>query len=167
MFHLALGDRIPRDHRVLNGNFACAHHHHCLHPANCGSLQPEWNLTQRYSFVFDETYTLSLRHRYLSGFEQEPDDIINGNGPAFQGTSPLFGQVDFQKISAEHYFDLSFQWDVSDNVLFTLTAQNLFDNQPGIVGSNIGSTGFNSGNVFPSTHDALGRRYGASVKFTF
>ncbi|VAW03386.1 hypothetical protein MNBD_ALPHA04-752, partial [hydrothermal vent metagenome] len=74
---------------------------------------------------------------------------------------------DFQRIPAESYFDLSFQWDVSENVLFTLTAQNLFDNQPSVVGSNIGTTAFNSGNIYPSSYDPLGRRYGASVKFSF
>lgn len=139
----------------------------CLgfYSVNCNP-QSEFAFSQRTSLTFDEDYTLSLRWRYLSGVEQEPLDIAE-NGEAFIGDSPLFGAVDFTEIPAEHYFDLSFQWDVSENVLFTLTAQNLFDNQPTVVGSNIGSTAFNSGNVFPSSYDTLGRRYGASVKFSF
>ncbi|WP_430426781.1 TonB-dependent receptor domain-containing protein [Parasphingorhabdus sp.] len=136
-----------------------------FYSVNCNP-QSEFAFSQRTSVTFDEDYTLSLRWRYLSGVEQEPQDIID-NGPAFQGTSPLFGEVDFQQIPAESYFDLSFQWDVSENVLFTLTAQNLLDNQPAVVGSNIGTTAFNSGNIYPSSYDALGRRYGASVKFSF
>ncbi len=136
-----------------------------FYSVNCNP-QSEFAFSQRTSLTFDEDYTLSLRWRYLSGVEQEPQDIID-NGEAFIGDSPLFGNVDFTEIGAEHYFDLSFQWDVSENVLFTLTAQNLFDNQPTVVGSNIGSTAFNSGNVYPSSYDTLGRRYGASVKFSF
>ncbi len=136
-----------------------------FYSVNCNP-QSEFAFSQRTSLTFDEDYTLSLRWRYLSGVEQEPLDILN-NGQAFIGTSPLFGDVDFTKIPAESYFDLSFQWDVSENVLFTLTAQNLLDNTPAVVGSNIGSTSFNSGNVYPSSYDALGRRYGAAVKFTF
>jgi hypothetical protein len=35
------------------------------------------------------------------------------------------------------------------------------------VGNTIGSTSYNSGNVYPSTYDALGRRYAVSAKFRF
>jgi iron complex outermembrane recepter protein len=48
----------------------------------------------------------------------------------------------------------------------TVTVQNLLDKQPKVVGTGIGGT-FNSGNVFQSTFDTLGRRYAASVKFKF
>ncbi len=137
-----------------------------FYSVNCGSPQSEFAFSQRTSLTFDEDFTLSLRWRYLSSLEQEPLDIAE-NGPAFIGNSPLFGDVDFTQIPAESYFDLSGQWDVSENVLITITVQNLFDNQPAIVGSDIGSTSFNSGNVYPSSYDTLGRRYGASVKFRF
>ena len=137
-----------------------------FYSVNCGSPQSEFAFSQRTSVTFDEDYTLSLRWRYLSALEQEPQDIID-NGAAFIGTSPLFGEVDFTQIPAESYFDLSFQWDVSENVLLTLTAQNLLDNKPAIVGSDIGSTSYNSGNIYPSSYDAQGRRYGAAVKFKF
>ena len=44
---------------------------------------------------------------------------------------------------------------------------NLFDKEPPIVGSTIGIDLFNSGNTYPSTYDALGRRFavGARLKF--
>lgn len=137
-----------------------------FYSVNCGSIQPEWVVDSRFTASYDEWASLSLRWRYLSSTEQEPQDIID-NGEAFIGNSPLFGDVDFTSIPAEHYFDLSAQFDVLENVLFTLTVQNLFDNKPAVVGSDIGSTSFNSGNIYPSTYDALGRRYGASVKLRF
>jgi len=137
-----------------------------FYSVNCGSPQSEFAFSQRTSVTFDEDFTVSLRWRYLSALEQEPQDIID-NGEAFIGNSPLFGDVDFTEIPSESYFDLSFQWDVSENLLFTLTAQNLLDNKPAVVGSDIGSTAFNSGNVYPSSYDTLGRRYGAAVKLKF
>ncbi len=134
---------------------------------NCGSIQPEFVFNQRTTLNFFDDYSLSLRWRFLSGVDQEPDDIANGNGEAFIGNSPVFGDVDFTQIPSESYFDLTFQWDVMENLLFTLTATNLFDNQPAIVGSNIGTTAFNSGNIYPSSYDPLGRRYSASVRLSF
>jgi outer membrane receptor protein involved in Fe transport len=73
----------------------------------------------------------------------------------------------FRKIPAEHYFDLTARFNATDNMTFTFTVQNLFDNQPKVVGNTIGSTTFNSGNIFPSTYDALGRRYAVSAKLKF
>lgn len=133
---------------------------------NCGSPQSEFAWNQRTSFVFNDEVTLSVLWRYLSGIEQEPLDVID-QGPAFIGNSALFGDVDFTQIPAESYFDVTMQWDVTENLLFTASVQNAFNNQPTVVGSNIGSTAFNSGNVFPSSYDALGRRYTASVRLSF
>lgn len=137
-----------------------------FYSVNCGSIQPEFTFNQRTSLIFDDMATLSLRWRYLSGVEQEPLDILS-QGPGFVGNSPVFGEVDFTQIPAESYFDLSAQFDVMENLVFTLTVTNLLDNQPTIVGSTIGSTAFNSGNVFPSTYDALGRRYAAALRLNF
>lgn len=135
----------------------------------CGSIQPEFVFSQRTTLSFEDDLSLSLRWRRLSAVSQEPDDILNNNGPALIGPAPaLDGQeVNFQEIPAENYFDLTFQWDVLENVLFTFTVTNLLDNDPEIVGFNIGSTAFNSGNIFPSSYDALGRRYNAGIRFSF
>lgn len=137
-----------------------------FYSVNCGSIQPEFVFDTRGSFSFGDDALLSLRWRYLSGTEQEPLDI-DSQGPAFSGNSPLFGDVDFTQIPSESYFDLTAQFYAMDNLTLTLTVNNLFDNQPTVVGSTIGTTAFNSGNVFPSTYDALGRRYAAAVQFRF
>ncbi len=137
-----------------------------FYSVNCGSIQPEFVFNQRTTLNFMDEYSLSLRWRYLSGVEQEPLDIAD-QGAAFIGNSSVFGDVDFTQIPAESYFDLTFQWDVMENVLFTTTITNLFDNQPAVVGSNIGTTAFNSGNIYPSSYDPLGRRYTAGIRFSF
>lgn len=137
-----------------------------FYSVNCGSIQPEFVFDTRTSLSFAENALLSLRWRYMSGVEQEPLDI-ESQGPAFIGNSALFGDVDFTQIPSESYFDLTTQFYAMDNLTLTLTVQNLFDNQPAIVGSTIGTTAFNSGNIFPSSYDALGRRYAAAVSFRF
>lgn len=129
--------------------------------SNCGSLKPEFAWTQRSSLTFEDRYTISLLWRHISKFRQEPDDILT-NGAAF--TAP---GVNFGKINSKDYYDLSGRFELSDNVVLTVTVQNLLDSKPKVVGSNIGTTAFNSGNTFPSTFDPLGRRYAAAVKFKF
>ncbi|MEE4348930.1 MAG: TonB-dependent receptor [Pacificimonas sp.] len=136
-----------------------------FYSVNCGSIQPEFVFNQRTTLFFGESMNLSLLWRYLDAVEQEPRDIIE-NGAAFSGNSPLFGDVDFTQIDSFNYFDLSLQYSI-DPVELTFTVQNLFDKQPPIVGSDIGSTAFNSGNTYPSTYDTIGRRYGVSAKFNF
>jgi outer membrane receptor for ferrienterochelin and colicin len=46
-------------------------------------------------------------------------------------------------------FDLTARFNATDNMTFTATVQNLFDNQPKVVGNTIGSTTFNSGKRLP------------------
>ena len=59
------------------------------------------------------------------------------------------------------------RWQATDNITFTLSAQNLLDKKPPLTGNNAGSTTFNSGNTFPSSYDSVGRRYAATVKLSF
>ena len=74
---------------------------------------------------------------------------------------------DFRRIGSVDYFDLAFRFEPSDALTLTFTISNLFDKQPPIVGNTIGATAFNSGNTYPSTYDAIGRRYSAAVRLRF
>ena len=107
---------------------------------------------------------------------QEPLDAdpATGNGPAFTGTLPATGggvlsgrTVDFGRIPAANYFVATVRFNVGDNLTFTAVVQNLTNRKPPLVGNSVGSTAFVSGNTYPSTYDALGRRYGVSVKLRF
>ena len=73
----------------------------------------------------------------------------------------------FNHIEAYHYFDLSTRFAVNENMDFVVTAQNLFDREPPVTGSSVGSTGANSGNTFPANYDTLGRRYSISARVRF
>ncbi len=88
----------------------------------------------------------------------QDEDNFGTNGPAFAA---------FRKIKAFDWFDLTARANVNENFELTLSVINLLDKDPPTVGSNIGSTTFNSGNTYPSTYDAIGRRYavGARLKF--
>ncbi len=140
-----------------------------VYSVNCGSIQPEFVANTRATFSFFDELDLSLAWRYIAAVEYEFADTA----PAFKGTlpagtGPVEGQeVDFNRIPTESYFDLSARWMAAENFEFLFTVQNLLDNQPTIVGSDIGSTAFNSGNIYPSTYDALGRRYAVAVKLRF
>jgi iron complex outermembrane recepter protein len=144
--------------------------------SSCAPSQPEFSWVQRTSLTFADRITASLLWRHTSKLRQEPDDIINGNGPACGATGNLGNEpmgnpgctgVDFSRIKATDYYDLSGRFELSDNVTLTVTVQNLLDKQPKFVGSGVGGATFNSGNVLQSNFDTLGRRYAASVKFKF
>ncbi|WP_256839412.1 TonB-dependent receptor domain-containing protein [Sphingopyxis sp. KK2] len=151
---------------------------------NCsftGSIQPEFQFSNRFTFGFDAV-DVSLLWRWQDGVSFEPDQLqADIDAAVAAGTDPVTGCPDptgtdpngcvvdpqFRKIKAKHYFDLTTRFNVSENLVFTATVQNLLDQKPPIVGNTIGSTTYNSGNTFPSTYDALGRRYAVSVKLKF
>ncbi len=155
-----------------------------------GSIQPKFQFTQRTSLTFEDDIQISLLWRYIDGVQYEPqqqaDDIAAAdaanrdvNGvilPVAQQGCPDFNGVDaggcivdpaFRRIKAAHYFDLTGRFGITDEVTLTLGVQNLFDKKPPLVGSLVGSVSYNSGNTYPSTYDALGRKFAASVKLRF
>ena len=96
-------------------------------------------------------------------------DAVAALAPDPTGTDPGGCVVDpqFRHIKAKNYFDLTARFNVSENLTFTATVQNMLNQKPPIVGNTIGSTTYNSGNTFPSSYDALGRRYAVSAKLKF
>lgn len=150
--------------------------------ANCGSIQPKYQWTQRTTLSFD-AIDVSLLWRHIASVEYEgaADDfaargftatsrvLFNGkitNGGAAK--SPLAGTtVNMNKVSAYDYFDLTTRVEVTDNLTLTLTATNVLNKKPPLLGANAGSTSYNSGNTFPSTYDAVGRRYAATATLKF
>ena len=130
---------------------------------NCsftGSIQPKFQFSQRSTLTMGKV-DVSLLWRWIDKMEFEPRQIEDDGG---DDESVL---DEFRTIPAEHYFDLTTRFNATDNMTFTFTVQNLLNNQPKNVGNFIGSTQFNSGNTYPSTYDALGRRYAVSAKLKF
>ena len=149
-----------------------------FYSTSCGSIQPEYSFNQRTTLTFGQV-DLSVLWRYIDAVEQEPDDILNGNGAVYSGPVPVrnnpqlgltagqFGNLNFGKIKAKHYFDFSGRVAVNDQLSLTLTVQNLLDKKPPFVGSGVGTTSYNSGNTYPSTYDTIGRRFAVAAKLRF
>ena len=127
---------------------------------NCGSIQSEVAFNQRVTWNKD-IWGVSVRHRFLSGNDFEADAL------EFDGDGNPSVLPEFQEIDAEHYFDGTIVADLTDFAQLSLTINNIFDNQPPEVGSDVGTTAFNTGNTFPSTFDALGRSYTAGLRLKF
>ncbi len=133
---------------------------------NCGiltgSIQPTYTSNLRVTLGFDWV-DVSVLWRHISGTEVEP---------LFLEPVEVFGSgatvyEPFQQTNAYDYVDLTGRFHVVDNLDVILTINNLFNAQPPVLGGQIGSTAYNSGNTFPSTYDPLGRRYTMQVVFKF
>jgi len=161
--------------------------------ANCGigggesigSLQPKFQWSQRTTVGFGAT-TLSLLWRHIDKMKYEPralQDQLNAAalaGPVVDpdtgagcpdptGTDPNGCVInpEFRHIKAANYFDLTAQFVTTEHLTLTFVVQNLLDKKPPIVGSDVGNTLYNSGNTYPSTYDALGRRFTMTAKVDF
>ncbi len=121
---------------------------------DCDSPLPEFSFQQRTTLTFQGT-SVSLLWRFIDSLKYQ--DGVNNEDFLRR----------FSKMGVQHYFDLSLRQEVTDDINVVFSAFNLFDNQPPIVGSTIGSTSYNSGNIYPSTYDPLGRRFaiGANLRF--
>lgn len=177
---LALGFNGNWTHKSTFQASSSSYNRDCVgyYSINCASIQPEFSFTQRTTLSF-KNVDVSLLWRYLDGVKYEgqaSDYLARGftaaNRNLFNGTitgaGPLVGKsYDFNKIEAYHYFDFTTRFGVTDNLDLTFSAFNLFNKKPPVVGSAAGTTTYNSGNTFPSTYDAVGRRYGATARLKF
>lgn len=130
-----------------------------VYEVNCTSLQPEFQWSIRNSLAFGDTFDVSLLWRRI--------DSMDSVAPLFSGEIPGLGHHDFNHIPAFDYFDLSGRLMLGERYMAQLTVHNLLDEEPPIVGGTIRAGGFNDGNTFPSTYDALGRRFALTVRVRF
>ncbi|HVM22473.1 MAG TPA: TonB-dependent receptor [Sphingomicrobium sp.] len=141
---------------------------------NCNP-NPKFSFNERTTLSIGRV-DLSLLWRYIGKMRIEPlqmqDDIaaaIDAGCENPAGADPDGCVIDpkFRKISARSYFDFATRFNVNEHFDLTFTIQNLFDKQPPVLGSSVGTTTFNSGNTFPSTYDPLGRRFAAGARIKF
>lgn len=135
-----------------------------LFSANCASIQPEFTFNWRNTVTVDK-FDVSLLWRFISSAEYEFSDTDTAFIGVPEGGN--LGEWDFNKTGAYSLFDLSVRYHVLENVTLTGSVANLFDKQAPLTGSFVGATGFNSGNTYPSTYDAIGRRFNIAAKVKF
>ncbi|MEO7689801.1 MAG: TonB-dependent receptor [Sphingomonas sp.] len=147
---------------------------------NCsftGSIQPKFQWNQRTTLTFGKI-DLSLLWRHIDAVDFEPAALADqiqtalgdpANCPNPTGADPGACVFDpqFRHIKAADYFDLATRFQVGEHFTLTITVDNVLNRKPPIVGNDIGSTAFNSGNTYPSTYDSLGRRFGVSGRLKF
>lgn len=107
---------------------------------------PDWRTTMRITY---ETGPLaaSLRWSHIGALTNAETESrrMNGQPP------PVLA---VPRIPSVNYFDLTFVWDFSNSLSFKLGAENLFDEDPPLLGS-----AARDANTDPTTYDILGRRY--------
>ncbi|MEM8696116.1 MAG: TonB-dependent receptor [Pseudomonadota bacterium] len=126
-----------------------------LFSTNCDPITPEWAFNLRTTVSIDDLVDISLLWRWIDGVEYE----FRGQGAGFLPESEAFDDAS--------YFDLTVRSNVSENFDITLSIFNLLDRDPPRTSSFIGTSTFNSGETYPSTYDALGRRYSVTGRLRF
>ena len=97
-----------------------------------------------------EDWDLALRWRLLGAVHEDAGtDILASRLPAIS------------------YFDATVQFHVLDRATFRLGVENIFDEDPPLVGSAAGSTSFNAANTFPATYDPLGTTFFVGVTASY
>lgn len=109
---------------------------------------------QRVTWAIDDDWKVSGLWRHQSGVS------IAANERA--GTFEAFRSIDDY-----NYFDLYASYHWGDHMKFSFGIDNVFNEDPPVVGNEAGSTQYNSGNTFPSNYDVLGRTFKFGVKFDF
>lgn len=117
----------------------------------CGEPDPVWKHTATMRYVKGPVLT-SLRWRYLSNVEV--DDELDGLDP-----SELF----VSDTGAKSYFDLSSQWDITDNFQLSGGIINLLDTDPPVLGDCCSQ----QANTYPATYNPFGRKLFLGGKMRF
>lgn len=126
--------------------------------ATCGEPLPNWRGNSRVSYT-DGGLTLSVRHRFVGGVTNDRYILPLRSGSA---STPALNTLVYPKLPAQHYFDLSFSYDLAKPIQIFGGVNNLFGNEPPLVGSpQIRS------NTYPATYDVLRQEFfiGAILKF--
>ncbi|MXO89480.1 TonB-dependent receptor domain-containing protein [Pontixanthobacter aquaemixtae] len=132
----------------------------------CGEPTPKYKWTSRATFV-DGPLTTSFRWRHLSGVRDDNDGVDYSQ---FNGV---------ERINAYDLLDISFSFEVNENLTIAMGVDNVFDTLPQTpsfdAAGNVTTTsngtllGDNQeqANTYPSTYNVLGRDFfvSANVKF--
>lgn len=117
-----------------------------------GDPVPKFRFTSRASFV-DGPLTSSLRYRWIGKVRN--DAILNGTKDE--------DSVVVDELEPKGYLDLTFAYEVRDNLELTFGVNNLLDVQPQIVDLDYDE----QAGTFPSTYDVLGRDFFVSARLNF
>ena len=135
----------------------------------CGTPNPEWRHQARVGFDFVNGVGASVRWRHFDAVTIDAvEDNTNLNDGSASGPAPGgVARPGVAELESVDYIDLALTFEVGDNFDFRLGANNLFDVEPPITGSQACPAGFCNGNTFAQVYDALGRYIYAGVTLDF
>lgn len=116
----------------------------------CGEPLPEWKLTSRVTWR-QGPLDISLRWRFL--------DAVNDDRVSISGVPAA--EVANASVAAEHYFDLSGVWRMTDRFRIETGVLNLFDNSPPVTFNS------NAANSRLNTYDGVGAQYFVRLAASF
>ena len=120
----------------------------------CQGPLPEARWIQRTSWNFLDDFSVSYLWRHIGSVDVETAEKAN-----------TF--ADFQTIGSVDYIDLTGVWRINDQIDISASIQNLFGEDPPVVGNEAADTSSNNGNTFPSQYDTLGAVYTFGFRFAF
>jgi iron complex outermembrane recepter protein len=120
-----------------------------LYGLDCGEPTPEYKHAVQSSW-YTGPFTTSLRWRHVGAVNADPT------------TQAFIGNLS-DNIEATNYFDVTFQYDITENFVTTLGVTNITDTDVPV----LGSTASEQGNTWPATYDTLGRRLFVGGTFRF
>lgn len=126
-----------------------------LHGIGCGVPTPEWRHRFRASWETPWDLELTATWRHIG-----EASLANANGVLIPG------RID-SVFDAENYLDLSGNYSVFENTRLRFGVNNVFDNDPPIMDTNVQPPVLGNGNTYPQMYDTLGRWIfvGATVDF--
>ena len=122
----------------------------------CGEPRPEFKTFTSLTWQTGPL-SLNLRHRWLDSVTL--DRIVVPARRGQEGPGP--GDFPVPEFDDEQYVDLSFNYDVSERLSLWGGVNNVFDNDPPLIGANQ-----RRANTFPDTFDPIGAEFylGAAVR---
>ena len=121
----------------------------------CTEPRPELKTTTRLTYS-NGPVSMTTRWRYLGNTK---NDEFNVNAGGASNFDPKF----VTQTGAQHYFDMTGTWDVSDTVQISGGILNLTDNQP----PELGDCCSQQANTYPATYRTLGRQFYMGGKLRF
>lgn len=126
--------------------------------STCGEPLPKWRGVTRLTWTTGPL-SLSVRHRYIGKVTNDRYILPLRAGSA---SVPALNTLVYPILPAQHYFDLSFSYDIAKPIQIYGGVNNLTGNEPPLVGSPQIRA-----NTYPATYDVLRQEFfvGAVIKF--
>jgi outer membrane receptor protein involved in Fe transport len=139
----------------------------------CGTPAPKWRHKARVGFTFRNGIGISAQWRYFSKVDVDASSndtdlcptLPSGACDPNSSSALLFPSN--RRLQAQSYFDLALSAKIKDQLNLRIGANNIFDRDPPVGGSQAVAAPFGNGNTYPQVYDSLGRYLFAGFTLDF